>query len=124
MKTLIKIIFLCGIIGISAFSCEKEDAAYCACGVENPLDKIVWLKNLKTDLTADTEIDSAKIILYDYLESSAFYVHIHKKLLFDTPSPIYNCEGSIIFKVGGNQLNDTSTIFFSNARNPIIIWSK
>lgn len=25
MKTIIKIIFLCGIIGITAFSCEKED---------------------------------------------------------------------------------------------------
>jgi len=110
----------------TAFSCEKEneDEAPCACGVENPLENIVWLKNLVTDLTADTEIDSAIITSYNYIESNAFYVYIHKKMQYNVPSPIFNCEGVIIFKVGGNQLNDSSAIFFNHAANPILIWSK
>jgi len=126
MKTITNILFLCGIIALTAFSCEKEneeEAPY-ACGVENPLENIVWLKNLVTDLTADTEIDSATITSYNYLESNAFYVYIHKKMQYNMPSPIFNCEGVIIFKVGGNQLNDSSAIFFNHATNPILIWPK
>lgn len=115
---------LCEIIAFTAFSCQKESFVQCTCGVENPLENIVWLKDLVTDLTTDTEVDSATITTYDYSDSNAFYVYIHKKMLYDSPNPIFNCEGEMIFRVGGNQLNDSSAIFFDSAANPQLIWSK
>lgn len=125
MKTAIKILFLCGIVALSAFSCEKEDSEeIVACSIKSPLENVGWLKTLVTDLTVDTEVDSATITLYKYLESNAFYVYIHKKMQNDMPNSIFDCKGEVIFKVGGNQLNDSSAIFFDQAINPILIWSK
>ncbi len=125
MKVINGIIIISVIAVFGSFSCEKEDSKeIVACGVKSPLENIVWLKTLVIDLTADTEIDSATITSYNYLESNAFYVYIHKKMQYNMPSPIFNCEGVIIFKVGGNQLNDSSAFFFNQAANPILIWSK
>ena len=117
--------FLCGIVVFIFFSCEKEESKeIVACGIKNPLENVGWLKALVTDLTVDTEVDSATITSYSYLESNAFYVYKHKKMQNDMPNSIFNCKGEVVFQVGGNQLNDSSAIFFDQAINPVFLWSK
>lgn len=47
MKTISKILFLCGIILITAISCEEKDnKERYPCGIENPQENIAWLKNI------------------------------------------------------------------------------
>ena len=125
MKKLIKILLLFGVVIFFAFSCEEQEQnESTVCGVHEPLKNVSWLKTLVSGLNNDIEIDSATITVYDYLGSNALYLYIERKDQNDIPNPIYDCNGSIIFKVGGNQLNDSSTIFFNMAINPKLIWTK
>jgi len=125
MKTIIKILFLCVIIVLTACSSEEDKKEkIVVCGVENPLENLEWIKALVSSVTANPEIDSASLTSYDYLDSQAIYLHKHIIGHYDNPNIIYNCEGQIIFKLGGSQPNDSSAYFFNNAINPRIIWSK
>lgn len=123
MRTSLYIPSLIIVLVITAFSCEHTKD-FSICGVDTPLEDIIWLKYKVNDLAKDDNVDTASITSYEYLKSNAFYVYIHRKNQYDMPSPIYNCKGEIIFQVGGNQQNDTSYIFFNSASNPIILWSK
>ena len=125
MRLINGILIICVIAIFVSFSCEKEESKeIVACGIKGPLENIGWLKALVTDLTVDTEVDSATITSYSYLESNAFYVYKHKKTQNDMPNSIFDCKGEVIFQVGGNKLNDSSAIFFDQAINPVLIWLK
>ncbi len=116
----------CVIIGtlLSLQSCEK-DIKIPACGYENPLNEIAWLKDMKDSLEADAGVGKAEIKLYSK-ENSDYFVVLNSSLGQDFPySKIYNCDGVIEYICGGNQPQpDSCSIFFNVATMIETIWEK
>ena len=79
MKKLIQVLLLASFIVFATAGCEDEESKdVVVCGIQDPLENIDWLKTLVSELTNDTEVDSATITSYDYLESNVLYVYVNK----------------------------------------------
>jgi hypothetical protein len=106
-------------------SCENDDKkAISACGVDDPLIKIEWLKELKNNLENNTEINTAEIILYQKENIDYFYVYKSINSNYDQPNTIFDCEGNPKYACGGNQPVDSCSIFLLNAQKKETIWKK
>ena len=118
-----KIMFLLLFPVLLGAGCDKEESLS-VCGIKDPLVDLDWLRDLKTKLEEDTDISSAKIVLYR-LDSDDF-IYVQKNIRFghDFPNSIYNCEGGEEYVCGGNQPVDDCTTFFSNAQKIKILWTK
>lgn len=103
--------------------CEKEDS-FTVCGIENPITNLPWLKDLKTDLEEDSEVNSSKIIQYRLNDADYIYVQKSVGSAYDFPNTIYDCEGNEKYKCGGNQPVDNCATFFSEAQKIKILWEK
>ena len=103
--------------------CEKEDSI-AVCGIEDPLTELDWLKDLKTSIEEDVDINSAEIILYRLNDTNYIYVQKSVSSAYDFPNTIYDCEGNEKYKCGGNQPVDNCTTFFSEAQKIKILWEK
>ncbi len=94
MKNLSKILFLCGIIIFTTFSCEEEDKETGACGIENPQENIEWLKYI-LDRRFCTEV-------YQYKYKGQEFISISDcPTGMDALEVIYTCEGEKYCEIGG-----------------------
>lgn len=103
--------------------CEKEDTLS-ICGVNDPLNNLDWLKELKVDLEKDVDVSSAEIILYHWNNKDYIYVQKTISSGHDFPNAIYDCEGNEKFTCGGNQPVNYCSTFFLEAQKIIILWGK
>jgi hypothetical protein len=121
------IMFLCGIILVTDFSCKK-DKPVTGCCVEDPIMNLDWLKSVKNyyDTLTSNSWDQVNIYMYDFKNSNAFVFETKKAGVSDVPISIINCEGETIFLCGGLQPTslDSCNIFFQSASNKKLIWSK
>lgn len=95
MKRLKLIGFLCGILLLTAFSCNKEDKPR-ACGVENPHQNVEWLS------TFLSQYSNYEVYLYQYEGTEYIGVHLNSQDNGDTfLIQIFNCDGTIFCNWGG-----------------------
>ncbi|MCF6332543.1 MAG: hypothetical protein L3J11_04585 [Draconibacterium sp.] len=103
--------------------CEKEDSIS-ACGVDDPLINLNWLRDLKNDLKDDNSVTSSEIILYRLNDVDYIYVQKSVNSAYDFPNTIYDCKGNEEYKCGGNQPINNCTTFFSEAQKIKTLWEK
>jgi len=103
--------------------CEKEKLPP-VCGIDDPLDKISWLKELKINLEGDVGISSAEIILYQWNNIDYIYVQKTISSAYDFPNVVFDCEGNVKYTCGGNQPIDNCSTFFLEAIKIKTLWKK
>ncbi|QLG44345.1 hypothetical protein [Costertonia aggregata] len=105
------------LIGILLQSCTDNDDTSAACGVDNPLLELAWLKteieNRENNPTEDMKY--CYITQADYNGKTVF-IYSDCNPLVNKITPIYDCEG--------NWLNDSAEnqISFNDLQNSVIIW--
>lgn len=112
----IRVIFLFFVL-LTGIGCEKEDSST-VCGVENPFVNVAWLKELKEQIENNSEVSSAKIVLYRLDNTDYVYVHEIYQSKYDAPNPIFDCNGVEQYVCGGNQSPglDSCSTFFNKAQ--------
>lgn len=124
MKTVfLKICAFVLLFSLSGIACEKEDSIS-VCGINDPLNNLHWLRDIKTSLEENNDINSAQIILYKLDNVDYIYVQKSIALAYDFPNTIYDCEGNEKFNCGGNQPIDACSTFFFKAEKITILWGK
>ena len=124
MKNIRKIVFLCGIIGFIAFSCEKDDECdNCICDVENPQESLSWLKELIENRTNSFFFEGRNAEIYSFTfnnnEIFEFYVCLG---CADVPVVYFDCDGNVLCESGGFDGGDCPEDMFSNQKNKQLIW--
>ena len=114
MKNFCKILFLSGVIALTAFSCEEDEETPCACGIENPQENIEWLK-YRLDRRFCTEI-------YLYTHNEQVFIGVHDcSGVADGGWVIYNCDGTMYCQfIGLNASCDCSADFLENYKKALI----
>jgi|WetSurSiteA1Bulk_404760.scaffolds.fasta_scaffold32153_2 hypothetical protein len=69
MRKIFYCIYICGLI---LFGCEKNENTIPECNVENPLEELDWLKEVKNSLTNCT--CQISILQGNYREKTVFYI--------------------------------------------------
>jgi hypothetical protein len=121
--TLLKISTFVLLFALMGAGCDKEEITT-VCGVKNPLEKLYWLKDLKTSLEKNTDISSAEIILYKWNDVDYIYVQKSISSAYDFPNSIFDCFGEVKFNCGGNQPVDNCSTFFTEAQKITVLWKK
>ena len=84
--------FLCGILLLTAFSCEKNEKPH-ACGMEDPLENIEWLKPY---------IGGSDIEIYIITYEGEDYIAIcNPPEMADGMTIIYDCQENKVCEWGG-----------------------
>lgn len=102
-------------------SCPSDLEYEKTCEVNNPLEDLVWLKQIKTSFEQSASVTKKKIVQYQYNNETVFLIDV----CFDCADnliSIYNCEGNIICEFGGIAGLNTCPSFDSEATNKIILW--
>jgi len=110
-------------LALIEIGCEKEKSSS-VCGIDDPLTKINWLKNLKNNLEEDDNVSNAEIILYTWNTSDYIYVQKIIGSAQDFPNVIFDCEGNEKYTCGGNQPINNCSDFFSKAQKIKTLWKK
>jgi hypothetical protein len=115
MRSYYKILFLCGIILFTAFSCEEEEEEIpYACGIENPQENIDWLKFILDNSFCNN------IYLYTYNDQEFIGVH-DCPVGADYGFVIYNCDGTVYCQyIGFTGQIDCETDFLENFTKKLI----
>ena len=105
---------------------EKEENTIPVCGIENPFVNLDWLKQMKKQIENNSEVTSAKIVLYRLNNIDYVYVHEQYQSTYDVPSSVFDCEGTEKYVCGGNQAPglDSCSAFFNNAQKIETLWEK
>lgn len=89
---------------VAPYSCEEQleytDVANKVCNVDNPLEDLEWLKDLKEGIQLSMQAAGSQIIQYNYKGEPVFWVDLCY-LCTDNLIHIYNCEGGVIGEIGG-----------------------
>lgn len=104
--------------------CEKKEESITVCGVNDPITKLDWLRDLKTNLVENADVSSAEIILYRLDDVDYIYVQKSISSAHDFPNSIYDCSGEMKFSCGGNQPIDNCSTFFIKAQKITTLWKK
>ena len=103
MKYILNYIFIFGII---LTSCNKDENTIPECDVENPLEELEWLKEMKDTCKSSGNICHTIIIHGLYKDESVYYTNLIGALC-DPPFNIFlrDCNGDTIkkYKIGDNQ---------------------
>lgn len=112
-------IILISIVSLIFFSTCKVKEDYGICGVQDPVNELVWLKRLidTAELNERNYYDNSVIYLETYNSQSVFYFDIFYASckVFD----VYYCDVS---KLEFNQ--ETGLAFFNSLKRNKIIWEK
>jgi hypothetical protein len=114
--------FLLGIILIS-FGCDTNDDGFVAillpaCGVENPLEQLDWLR-LEVEKRKNDTSEDARYCYISQVESDGITVFLYQDCnpLVNKIVPVYNCSGENIGIVGDDNfeidlLQSRTVIFY------------
>lgn len=117
MKTFIKILSLLLLVT----SCTKDDEIKEFCVLDNPLEDLVWLKEIKTNIEQTSSAGKAEIYEYSYKQQKVFWVDT----CVDCPDnliTVYNCTGNKMCEFGGIAGVNTCVDFTSEATNKKLLW--
>jgi hypothetical protein len=103
------------------FSCSNSENIISACNVENPLEDIAWLKQIKTNFKQSASATKKQIIQYTYNNETVFMIDVCNGCA-DNLTTVYNCEGNVICEFGGIAGLNTCPDFDKNSTNKIIIY--
>lgn len=106
-------------------SCERKNNSCPACGIENPMENLPWLKATKMLYYATDDQSLTKIDLYEYDSKQLILFTWSLKGPYDLPTgAIYNCNGEVLYNCGGNQPFDSCTYVIDNSKYIGNIWTK
>jgi len=111
----------CFLILVVLVSCSDNSDKITACTINNPLEELGWLKEIKTGFEQSVYLSKKKIIHFTYQKKSVFLVDICNDCA-DNLTTVYNCSGTIICEFGGIAGVNTCPDFDKNATNKIILW--
>ena len=130
---LINMKFISGKIFIGIFylsvctfgGCEKESLLLEACGIDDPVENLPWLKEF-IENTSTTESSSlTSIDLYEYGSSEIILASWQLIGIMDLPTgAIFNCSGDMLYHCGGNQPIDSCTIVINQSKLIGQLWKK
>ena len=126
-STYLKLVIGILILLFTSFSgCEKEKLIATACGIDNPDKNIPWLADRLYSIAAVALPEIQRVDLYEYRSEELIrIVWENDYQLYDAPyGSIYNCEGNLLYKCGGNQPVDSCSIVISKSRYIGRIWEK
>lgn len=116
-----KIVFIL-ILSFFIFGCndDEESNTKSACGVENPVLDLTWLKN-EIEQRENDQIEETIDWQYHYIMQVAFekqdvFIYGNCDPLLNSVSPVYNCSGEALGFIGDENF---PTDLFSTAN---IIW--
>ena len=102
-------------------SCNNLEENIATCNVENPLEDIAWLKELKDGFEQSASASKKKITQYTYNNKTVFLVNICVNCS-DNLTTLYNCEGDKICEFGGIAGLNTCPDFEKNAKDENVLW--
>lgn len=107
---------------VTPFSCENNEANDAlVCNVENPLEDLQWLKDIKQVEQLSMKPTGAQIIQYIYKGEYVFWVD----LCYQCPDGlivVYNCEGEVICEFGGIDGRNTCMDFDTEATDSTMLF--
>jgi hypothetical protein len=117
MRTVLKLICFALILG----ACNKDEEIKETCLVDNPLEELFWLKQIKTGLEQSAAAGKAEIYEYTYKQQRVFSVNSCVGCS-DSKTDVYNCGGNIMCEFGGIAGLNTCPDFDSQATNKKLLW--
>lgn len=104
--------------------CEQDTSLQRACGVENPIENLPWLKNTIDSFNTSQIIELTSVDLYEYESKEIIQLTWKLKDIYDIPTgSIYNCNGEQLYLCGGNQPIDSCVYVISNSKFIGCLWS-
>jgi hypothetical protein len=116
----IKLLAFVLIVILSACNKDDEDSSN-VCDIENPLEDLTWLKDIKRTFDLNQSPQREQIIQYRYHGDDVFLIDA----CFQCPDAITyvrDCEGEIICEFGGIAGMNTCPDFDQDATNEIILY--
>jgi len=108
---------------IISFSCTNDDNNITnTCGVDNVLEELAWLKQIKDGFEASASATKKIIIQYTYKNETVFFIDSCAENCNDSLQTVYNCIGEVICEFGGIAGLNTCPDFEDMAMNKIILW--
>ena len=116
MKKNIFITLTLVLLVVAPYSCEQdmELADMQVCNVENPLEDLQWLKDIKQTIQISMGPAGTQIIQYTYEGNPVFWVDLCY-MCPDGLIQVYNCEGEVICEFGGIDGKNTCIDFETEA---------
>ncbi|KGL62541.1 DUF6970 domain-containing protein [Polaribacter sp. Hel1_85] len=94
----LKTIFLLLIFVV--FSCNDKNEVSLVCGVENPIEELAFLNEIKNNIDRIDCAGKSAIIQYIYKSEIVFEVNICDQIA-DGQTSVYNCSGEVVCTFGG-----------------------
>ena len=123
MKPRIKIlIFL--LLSLTVSGCEHRTDSCTACGVNNPIENIPWLKSTIDNISASNYKTLSEIDLIEYDSKQLILIKWTLIGIHDVPTGgIYDCAGNLLYNCGGNQPIDSCSYILINSSYLGNIWN-
>jgi hypothetical protein len=115
-----KIFLFATLIGLMAFSCEKENDCVvpaATCSVTNPVTDMAWLKaEVQRREKSGSEIEKYFYIQQAEYNGQTIFMYNNCCPMCGTVVPAYNCQGELLFYLGQKPEED------KKIRNTKILW--
>ncbi|MEE9406721.1 MAG: hypothetical protein V3V28_01475 [Polaribacter sp.] len=109
------------VLTIAVFSCNDSKNISMICGVENPLEELVFLKEAKNNIDRIDCAGKSSIKQYTYNSEIVFEVNICSQIA-DGQTLVYNCAGEVVCTFGGISGENTCPDFDKEKTNEIILY--
>jgi hypothetical protein len=101
----------------TAISCDRNELVKNACGCNDPIHSITWLKTLVNEIDDSPNMEFTGIGLYRYEAKQILLVSWKNIGIEDTPSAaMYDCNGSLLYYCGGNQPFDSCAYILGKSK--------
>jgi len=112
-------------IFLTLSSCEHKTDSCTACGVNNPIENIPWLKSLIDNITVSNYKILSEVDLIEYESKELILITWTLNGIYDIPTgEIYDCAGKLLYSCGGNQPIDSCSIILNESRILGKIWNQ
>lgn len=123
MKKYIFITLSLAFLLVVPYSCDKalETVNMQVCNVDNPLEDIEWLKDIKLSIQLSMRASGSQIIQYTYKGEPVFWVDLCY-MCPDNLIQVYNCGGEVICEFGGIDGKNTCVDFETEASDSTMLF--
>ena len=107
---------------LTVLNCKEDEAVIAStCGVDNPLNDIEWLKEIRLNFEISASLSKKKIIQYDYKNQTVFLIDGCVQCP-DFITVVYNCDQEVLCEFGGIDGRNTCPDFENEAKNETVLW--
>jgi len=108
---------------LAPHSCEPamENLDAMVCNVEDPLEDLEWLSDMKRNIQLSMQAAGSQIIQYTYMGEPVFWVDLCY-MCPDGLIQVYNCEGEVICEFGGIDGRNTCEDFATQATDSTMLF--